>query len=358
MLQKRRRIGKKTNPNGPSSSASAPVPLQTPSTRAYSTEHWMVHGDGASLSSAASMTAETLKLGRGALGSATSGSDGAAAPSSEHGRARSLSGGAAKPKLFNPKLAISIDDQTRERTMPSGPEVEAMEPIIFMEAKRLWAAMATHAVKGVLDPSHGFVKQLTVASQAVGPDKEGDLHQPTSQLIKKLEDLARDLESYIDKCGEQCSKGDFVKHVVVMDARITELDGQRKHVQSQLSGLKYLQEKSGHNKSIAYMNHYNRRTKIGKRLVKGGFGKEYADSMSRTIYASLGEDQRLSLTQAGKGSPKGRTLKELPFQGVVEVDADFDGDKVGIWRDPNSETLKVIKNFLEKNSAVTESKIK
>eukprot|EP00959_Pyramimonas_sp_CCMP1952_P448112 9383245-Pyramimonas_sp.AAC.1 len=66
------------------------------------------------------------------------------------------------------------------------------------------------------------------------------------------------------------------------------------------------------------MGHYNRRVKITKRLQKGGFGKEYADAMSRALYAATGDEQRASLTEAGKGSSKGKTRKVLPFRGDVE----------------------------------------
>ncbi|CAK0892752.1 unnamed protein product [Prorocentrum cordatum] len=355
--QKRRRFSVKSAPAGPgpSSLASAAPPLES-STRVYSSEHWVVGGDSAPTRSAGTLSAETLA--QNLASSPKDGNDvGAQGRASDHGK-QSSAGGGSKPKLFNAKLGISIDDQTRERTIPSGPEVEAMEPISFMEAKRLWAAMAAHVVKGFLGPTSGYVKQLNTASQAVGKDKEGDLHQPTSELVDKLTGVATELETYVSKCGEQCTKAEFVKHAVVMDAKMTDLDGQRKHVQSQLSGLKYFQEKFGHNKSIAYMGHYNRRVKTTKRLQKGGFGKEYADAMSRALYAATGDEQRASLTEAGKGSSKGKTRKVLPFRGDVEVDLEFNGDKVAMWKDPETATLGVIKDFIDKNNEAITSKLK
>eukprot|EP00959_Pyramimonas_sp_CCMP1952_P242904 5077241-Pyramimonas_sp.AAC.1 len=98
-----------------------------------------------------------------------------------------------------------------------------------METKRVWAAMSAHTVKGFMDPTSGYVKQLKSASQGIGSELETDLAQPTAVLVEHLVKLAEDLNNMIDKIGERCAKLEFVKHVKTIDSFMTELDGQRKH---------------------------------------------------------------------------------------------------------------------------------
>eukprot|EP00959_Pyramimonas_sp_CCMP1952_P441564 9244394-Pyramimonas_sp.AAC.1 len=123
---------------------------------------------------------------------------------------------------------------------------------------------------------------------------------------------------------------------------MTELDGQRKHVQSQLSGLKYLSEKANNGKSIAYMTHYNKRMKIVRRLNKGGFGKELGDGVSRALYAAVGDDEKTSLMETSKGGGKGKVKKAIPFQADFDTDQSFDGTKVNFLKGPEVAELALL----------------
>ena len=111
--------------------------------------------------------------------------------------------------------------------------------------------MAAHAVEGYMDPTHGYVKQLRTASHGLDTSSEEDLQQPTSQLIATVSKLAKDLEECMEKIWERCTGAEFPQQLKTIDGLMTDLEGQKKHVQSQLSGLKNLGEKDGHHKPIA-----------------------------------------------------------------------------------------------------------
>ena len=86
---------------------------------------------------------------------------------SELSKAESVSKKGSKKAKFSMTPNVNIDDQARERILPSLPEVEKLEPAEFMQLKQMWVQMSQHVVKGFKEPTNGYIKQLKIASHGI-----------------------------------------------------------------------------------------------------------------------------------------------------------------------------------------------
>ena len=260
------------------------------------------------------------------------------------------------PGKFRPRSGAHIDDETRERALPDSAKIEKFTPLQFMELKTLWASMAKHMVKGFVDPTNGYIKQLKNKSKGVGHAAEKDLSMPTQELIDKVQNLCETLEKDIESVETECTKTEFGKVGLKMDSIMRELEVQRKVVGTHLEGLGYLLSKGSHNKAVAYMTHYNKRTQISKRLSRNGFDNAYADNIAKLIYGSRGSEEMASLTEAGS-SNRGKKKKPLPCQGNIKKNSEFDANEVGIWTNGEHHLFEMGKSYLSLTKDAIESKV-
>ncbi|CAK0832546.1 unnamed protein product [Prorocentrum cordatum] len=329
---KRRRLMAKSSVSASSCDGRMP-PSHVP-TNARSAEHYLTFGDSRSRAdSVDTLDASTVGVAtspREALREAE------ATDTSKDGAklkkgAPSETGG--KTKLFKPKSDINIDDAPRERVAPTMEDIEKMEPVVFMEVKRHWSEMASHVHAGFMATGSGYVSQLRAASDAVGNEAHNDLDMPTDELIKSISSIAQEIQ-------------------------IDEIEKTKRQVHTQLDGLRYLNEKGGHDKHIEYMSHYNKRIKIMRRLMKCNFSKELADNISRAICSMRGDAEKKSLVSepCAKG---GKLRKPLLFQGSVALNgSSVDPFEITAWSDPNSEVHNAVSRMIQANSEAIDIKIK
>mmetsp|Transcript_25079 Transcript_25079/g.67091 ORF Transcript_25079/g.67091 Transcript_25079/m.67091 type:complete len:778 (-) Transcript_25079:146-2479(-) len=267
---------------------------------------------------------------------------------SELSQGQSASKRGAKKAKFSMKPNVNIDDQTRERIVPSAPGVEKLEPAEFMQLKQMWVLMAAHVVKGFREPTNGYIKQLKSASHGISASQETDLTMPTAKLIELLEGACNDVTNNSDKIEKECTKADFCKIVLLLHARMNELDGQKKLVQSHITGLSFVSSKTNHQNSVAYMTHYNKRGQVTKRLTKGSYDKILGDGLSRVLYAGRGEAEKEAMQVTTSESGKGKKKKPMILQGVININADYDENKICLWNSEAHEIYTDVQGYLTK----------
>ncbi|CAK0826107.1 unnamed protein product [Prorocentrum cordatum] len=249
---------------------------------------------------------------------------------------------------------INIDDQTRERKLPTQSEINDCDPVRFMMMKTMWRKMSDHVSKGFQDPSTGYIKQLRQASEGVSQTQERDLPLPTATLITNLTTMYQDLDQETDKV-KPANKATFLKVV-------TDIDEKMKKLENQLSGLKFINDESKDKNRKEYMNHYNKSVNIQKRLIKGQFAKEVANIWSRSLYAGVGEEQKAAMLggvadASQKDKAKGgRKVKPLMLQCQPTLNSDpIDFEKVGTWTD--GALFGAVKKYMATIKEVIDSKI-
>eukprot|EP00959_Pyramimonas_sp_CCMP1952_P085548 1789705-Pyramimonas_sp.AAC.1 len=105
------------------------------------------------------------------------------------------------------------------------------------------------------------------------------------------------------------------------------------------------------------MSHCNKRVKIQRRLMKASFSKEFADNVSRALYAQRGDAEYKSLTAETEKSKGGKAKKPLLFNATVEKNCGFDAAKAILWDDSDSAELKMINRMIDANVDAINAKV-